>query len=701
VAKVTKTFQYGNHQVTLETGEIARQASGAVIVRIGDTVVLVTAVGAKSAREGQDFFPLTVDYQEKFYAGGRIPGGFFKREGRQTEKETLTSRLIDRPIRPLFPEFFRNEVQIIATVMSMNPDIDGDIPALLGASAALALSGLPFNGPIGAAKVGYANGKYILMPTATELKTSELELVVAGTANAVLMVESEAKLLSEDVMLGAVVFGHNAAKQAIQAINEFVAEVGRKSFSWTAPERNPAIVDAIRSAVGDRLATAYAVVDKIERRDAINALKKDVVAGLKADAEANGWASADLSKEFSELEYTTLRASVLATRKRIDGRNLDDVRGITIRTGVLPRTHGSALFTRGETQALVTVTLGTGRDAQIIDAVEGESKDPFLFHYNFPPYSVGEAGRMMGPKRREIGHGRLAKRGVLAVKPSIEEFPYVIRVVSEITESNGSSSMASVCGSSLAMMDAGVPLKAPVAGIAMGLVKEGNDFVVLSDILGDEDHLGDMDFKVAGSADGISALQMDIKIDGITEEIMKVALAQAKQGRLHILGEMNKALGAARTEMSEFAPRLLTMRIHPDKIREVIGKGGSVIRSITEETGTTIDITDDGTIVIASVNRAAAEEAKKRIEMIVSDVEPGRIYEGKVAKLMDFGAFVTILPGKDGLVHVSQISNERVEKVSDKLKEGDTVKVKVLEVDKQGRIRLSMKAVEEGEGVTP
>ncbi|OJY96446.1 MAG: polyribonucleotide nucleotidyltransferase [Lysobacterales bacterium 63-13] len=699
MAKVTKTFQYGNHQVTLETGEIARQASGAVIVRIGDTVVLVTAVGAKSAREGQDFFPLTVDYQEKFYAGGRIPGGFFKREGRQTEKETLTSRLIDRPIRPLFPEFFRNEVQIIATVMSMNPEIDGDIPALLGASAALALSGLPFNGPIGAAKVGYANGNYILMPTATELKTSELELVVAGTANAVLMVESEAKLLSEDVMLGAVVFGHNAAKQAIQAINEFVAEVGQKSFSWTAPERNPAIVDAIRNAVGDRLATAYAVVDKIERRDAISALKKDVVAGLKADAEANGWASADLSKEFSELEYTTLRASVLATKKRIDGRNLDDVRGITIRTGLLPRTHGSALFTRGETQALVTVTLGTGRDAQIIDAVEGESKDPFLFHYNFPPYSVGEAGRMMGPKRREIGHGRLAKRGVLAVKPSIEEFPYVIRVVSEITESNGSSSMASVCGSSLAMMDAGVPLKAPVAGIAMGLVKEGNDFVVLSDILGDEDHLGDMDFKVAGSAEGISALQMDIKIDGITEEIMKVALAQAKQGRLHILGEMNKALGAARTEMSEFAPRLLTMRIHPDKIREVIGKGGSVIRSITEETGTTIDITDDGTIVIASVNRAAAEEAKKRIEMIVSDVEPGRIYEGKVAKLMDFGAFVTILPGKDGLVHVSQISNERVEKVSDKLKEGDTVKVKVLEVDKQGRIRLSMKAVEEGEGV--
>ncbi len=715
MAKVTKTFQYGNHQVTLETGEIARQASGAVVVRIGDTVVLVTAVGAKSAREGQDFFPLTVDYQEKFYAGGRIPGGFFKREGRQTEKETLTSRLIDRPIRPLFPEYFRNEVQIIATVMSMNPDIDGDIPALLGASAALALSGLPFAGPIGAAKVGYADGKYILMPTATELKTSELELIVAGTANAVLMVESEAKLLSEEVMLGAVVFGHNAVKDAVKAINEFVAEVGQKSFSWTAPERNPAIIDAIKSAVGDRLVAAYAVVDKIERRDAISALKKDVVAGLKESADANGWANGELSKEFSELEYTTLRASVLATKKRIDGRNLDDVRAISVRTGVLPRAHGSALFTRGETQALVSVTLGTGRDAQIIDAAEGESKDPFLFHYNFPPYSVGEAGRMMGPKRREIGHGRLAKRGVLAVKPSIEEFPYVIRVVSEITESNGSSSMASVCGSSLAMMDAGVPLKSPVAGIAMGLVKEGNDFVVLSDILGDEDHLGDMDFKVAGSSDGISALQMDIKIDGITEEIMKVALAQAKQGRLHILGEMNKALGAARTEMSEFAPRLLTMRIHPDKIREVIGKGGSVIRSITEETGTTIDITDDGTIIIASVNRAAADEAKKRIEMIVSDVEPGRIYEGKVAKLMDFGAFVTILPGKDGLVHVSQISNERkdglvhvsqisnerVEKVSDKLKEGDIVKVKVLEVDKQGRIRLSMKAVEEGEGVTP
>ncbi len=699
MAKVTKTFQYGAHTVTLETGEIARQASGAVIVKMDETVVLVTAVGAKSAREGQDFFPLTVDYQEKFYAGGRIPGGFFKREGRQTEKETLTSRLIDRPIRPLFPEDFKNEVQIIATVMSLNPEVDGDVLAMIGASAALALSGLPFAGPIGAAKVGYANGQYILNPSASQLKTSELELVVAGTSNAVLMVESEAKLLSEEVMLGAVVFGHQQLQTVIRAINELTTEVGVKSWTWQAPAKNEALIAAVHGVVGDQLAKAYAVRDKLERRDAISALKKDVIAELKPQAETNGWALADIGKEFGDLEYNTLRRSVLSTKTRIDGRDLTTVRPITVRTGVLPRVHGSALFTRGETQAIVTVTLGTGRDAQIIDAVEGEWKDTFLFHYNFPPYSVGEAGRMMGPKRREIGHGRLAKRGVLAVKPSIEEFPYVLRVVSEITESNGSSSMASVCGSSLAMMDAGVPLKAPVAGIAMGLVKEGNDFVVLSDILGDEDHLGDMDFKVAGTADGISALQMDIKIDGITEEIMKVALAQAKQGRLHILGEMNKAISTARTEMSEYAPRLLTMHIHPDKIREVIGKGGSVIRSITEETGTTIDITDDGRIVIASVNRAAADEAKKRIEMIVSDVEPGRIYEGKVAKLMDFGAFVTILPGKDGLVHVSQISNERVEKVSDKLKEGDIVKVKVLEVDKQGRIRLSMKAVAEGEGI--
>ena len=699
MAKVTKTFQYGQHQVTLETGEIARQASGSVIVKMNDTVVLVTAVGNKNAKEGMDFFPLTVDYIEKFYAGGRIPGGFFKREGRQTERETLVSRLIDRPIRPLFPEHFRNEVQVIATVMSLNPEVQGDIPALIGASAALALSGIPFSGPIGAAKVGYANGKYLLNPTVTELKTSDLELVVAGTTNAVLMVESEARELSEEVMLGAVMFGHQQQQAVIQAINELVAEVGVTRWDWKAPEKAQAPIDALKAAIGNRLEAAFQIRNKLERRDAIQQVKKAVLAELAPQCEANGWNPADLSKEFGEFEYSTMRDAVLKTKTRIDGRDLVTVRPITVKTGVLPRTHGSALFTRGETQAIVVTTLGTARDGQIIDAVEGESKDHFLFHYNFPPYSVGEAGRMMGPKRREIGHGRLAKRGVLAVMPTMESFPYTIRVVSEITESNGSSSMASVCGSSLALMDAGVPIKAPVAGIAMGLIKEGSDYAVLSDILGDEDHLGDMDFKVAGTEGGISALQMDIKIDGITEEIMKVALAQAKQGRLHILGEMAKVISTARTEMSEYAPRLLTMKIHPDKIREVIGKGGSVIQAITKETGTQIDIQDDGTIPIASVNAAAGQAAKARIEQITSDVEPGRIYEGKVAKLMDFGAFVTIAPGKDGLVHVSQISNERVEKVSDKLKEGDIVKVKVLEVDKQGRIRLSMKAVEEGEGV--
>jgi polyribonucleotide nucleotidyltransferase len=695
VAKVSKSFQYGKHQVTLETGEVARQASGAVMVSMEGTVVLVTAVANAKAKEGQDFFPLTVDYVEKFYSTGRIPGGFFKREGRPTEKETLTSRLIDRPVRPLFPEEYKNEVQVIAQVVSLNPEVDGDIPAMIGASAALSLAGIPFNGPIGAARVGYANGQYLLNPTKTELETSALDLVVAGTANAVLMVESEAKLLSEDVMLGAVTFGHRELLKVINAINELTVEVGTKPSQWAAPAKNTALIGALKEAVGGRLAEAFKVRDKLQRRDAIAAIKQDVLAALAGRAEAEKWVAADLAKEFGELEYRTLRDSVLDTKVRIDGRKLDDIRPISVRIGVLPRTHGSALFTRGETQALVVVTLGTARDAQIIDAPEGESKDPFLFHYNFPPFSVGEAGRFGAPKRREIGHGRLAKRGVQAVKPALEAFPYVVRVVSEITESNGSSSMASVCGSSLAMMDAGVPLKAPVAGIAMGLVKEADKFVVLSDILGDEDHLGDMDFKVAGSADGISALQMDIKIDGITEEIMKAALAQAKQGRLHILGEMNKVITTARAEMSEFAPRLMTMKIHPDKIRDVIGKGGTTIRAITEETGATIDISDDGTIVIASVNRDAAEAAKARIEQIVSDVEPGRIYEGKVAKLMDFGAFVTILPGKDGLVHVSQISNERVEKVSDKLKEGDIVKVKVLEVDKQGRIRLSMKAVNE------
>ncbi|TDK28417.1 polyribonucleotide nucleotidyltransferase [Luteimonas aestuarii] len=699
MAKVTKTFQYGNQAVTLETGEIARQAGGAVMVSCEGTVLLVSAVANKTAREGQDFFPLTVDYQEKFYAGGRIPGGFFKREGRATEKETLISRLIDRPIRPLFPDGFRNEVQIIATVMSMNPEVDGDILALIGASAALSLSGAPFDGPIGAAKVGYKDGQYLLNPTVSELKDSDLELVVAGTAPAVLMVESEAKELSEDVMLGAVMFGHQQMQVAIAAVNELVAEAGKPKWEWSAPAANEGLVSAIRNAVGEQLASAFQVRDKLERKDAISTVKKAILEALAPQAEANAWSSGELSKEFGEQEYQTMRNSVLKTKVRIDGRAPDTVRPIASKVGILPRVHGSSLFTRGETQAIVAVTLGTARDGQIIDAVAGEYKEHFLFHYNFPPYSVGEAGRMMGPKRREIGHGRLAKRGVLAVMPTMEEFPYTIRVVSEITESNGSSSMASVCGSSLALMDAGVPIKAPVAGIAMGLVKEGDDFVVLSDILGDEDHLGDMDFKVAGTTNGISALQMDIKIQGITEEIMRVALAQAKQGRLHILGEMANALTEARPELSEFAPRLITIKIHPDKIREVIGKGGSVIQAITKETGTQIDIQDDGTITIASVNAVAGQAAKDRIEQITSDVEPGRIYEGKVAKIMDFGAFVTISPGKDGLVHVSQISNERVEKVGDVLKEGDVVKVKVLEVDKQGRIRLSMKAIEEGEGV--
>ena len=698
MAKITKTFQYGKHTVTLETGEIARQASGAVIVNVDDTVLLVTAVAAKSAREGQDFFPLTVDYVEKFYAGGRIPGGFFKREGRPTEKETLISRLIDRPIRPLFPEDYKNEVQIIAQVISLNPEVDGDIPALIGASAALSLAGTPFQGPIGAAKVGYKDGQYILNPTATELKESQLELVVAGTSGAVLMVESEAALLSEDVMLGAVTFGHREMQKVINAINELTVEAGTKPSDWVAPAKNTALIAALKEAVGGQLVEAFKIHDKLQRRDAIAAIKKDVTEQLAGRMESEGWDKAELSKEFGELEYRTMRDSVLDTKIRIDGRALDTVRPIAVKAGVLPRTHGSALFTRGETQAIVVTTLGTARDGQIIDAVSGEYKEHFLFHYNFPPFSVGECGRFGAPKRREIGHGRLAKRGVLAVMPTMEEFPYTIRVVSEITESNGSSSMASVCGSSLALMDAGVPVKAPVAGIAMGLVKEGDRYVVLSDILGDEDHLGDMDFKVAGSAEGISALQMDIKIDGITEEIMRAALAQAKQGRLHILGEMSKALTTPRAELSEFAPRLITMKIHPDKIREVIGKGGSVIQAITKETGTQIDIQDDGTITIASVNGAAGQAAKARIEQITSDVEPGRIYEGKVAKIMDFGAFVTILPGKDGLVHVSQISNDRVEKVSDALKEGDVVKVKVLEVDKQGRIRLSMKAVTEGEG---
>ncbi len=698
MAKITKSFQYGGRTVTLETGEIARQAGGAVMVSVDGTVVLATAVCAKSAREGQDFFPLTVDYQEKFYAGGRIPGGFFKREGRATEKETLISRLIDRPIRPLFPEEYKNEVQIIVTLMSLNPEVEGDIPALIGASAALSLCGSPFQGPIAAAKVGYANGQYILNPSVEQLKTSELELVVAGTQDAVLMVESEAKELSEDVMLGAVMFGHRESQVVINAIKEMVAEAGVKASDWEAPAKNESLISELAHAIGDRMKQAYSIIEKADRRVTLGNLRKEISDLLNPKGETAGWTPGDVGKEFGEQEYSTMRNSVLQTKKRIDGRGLTDVRPISVKVGVLPRVHGSALFTRGETQALVVTTLGTARDGQIIDDVAGEWKENFMFHYNFPPYSVGETGRFGAPKRREIGHGRLAKRGVLAMMPSLEEFPYTVRVVSEITESNGSSSMASVCGSSLALMDAGVPVKRPVAGIAMGLVKEGNDYVVLSDILGDEDHLGDMDFKVAGSEAGVTALQMDIKIQGITEEIMKVALAQAKEGRLHILGEMSKALTSARSELSEFAPRLLTIKIHPDKIREVIGKGGATIQGITKETGTQIDIQDDGTITIASVNNAAAMAAKTRIEQITSDVEPGRVYEGKVAKIMDFGAFVTILPGKDGLVHVSQISNERVEKVSDKLKEGDLVKVKVLEVDKQGRIRLSMKALDEEGG---
>jgi polyribonucleotide nucleotidyltransferase len=698
VAKVTKQFKYGEHLVTLETGEIARQATAAVMVSIGDTVVLVTAVGDKKAKEGRDFFPLTINYQEKFYAGGRIPGGFFKREGRPTERETLTCRLIDRPIRPLFPEGFYHDVQVMATVLSMNPDIDADIPALIGASAALSLSGLPFAGPIAAAKVGYADGKYILNPTATQLKTSQLELVVAGTEKAVLMVESEAQLLGEDVMLGAVMFGHSEMQVVINAIRELVAEVGTTPFAWKAPVEISALEAAVREVAEGPLNAAYDIREKPDRRAAVSAAKAATLLALGGDkATEGGWTESQVARSFENLEYALVRNRIIDGRPRIDGRDTKTIRPIAVRAGLLPRTHGSALFTRGETQAIVTVTLGTSRDAQIIDAAEGETKETFMMHYNFPPYSVGEINFMLAPKRREIGHGRLAKRGVVAAMPTMADFPYVVRVVSEITESNGSSSMASVCGASLALMDAGVPMKAPVAGIAMGLIKEGDKFAVISDILGDEDHLGDMDFKVAGSWEGITALQMDIKIDGITEEIMKVALTQAREGRRHILGEMAKVIDAPRSEMSTYAPRLFTMKIHPDKIRDVIGKGGVTIRAITEETGAIIDIQDDGTVTIASNNQINADAARKRIEQITADVEPGRIYEGKVVKLMDFGAFVTILPGRDGLVHVSQISNERVEKVGDKLKEGDVVRVKVLEVDKQGRIRLSIKAVFEDE----
>ncbi len=686
---IKKSFQFGAQEVTIETGEIARQADGAVIVNMGGTTVLVTVVGVRTAKEGQSFFPLTVNYQEKTYAAGKIPGGFFKREGRPSEKETLTCRLIDRPIRPLFPKGFKNEVQVIATVMSMNNDIDADIPALIGTSAALAISGIPFDGPIGASKVGYINGEYVINPTFSQIAESDLELVVAGTDNAVLMVESEANLLSEEVMLGAVMFGHQQMQVVINAIRELAAEVGKPRWEWTAPEANEALASQVAAQYTAALSDAYSISEKLSRQQAIAEIREQAKQDLCVE---DGPSEADVAAEFSSLEKNLVRGKIISGEPRIDGRDTKTVRPIFVRTGILERTHGSALFTRGETQAIVVTTLGTGRDAQIIDAIEGERKETFMLHYNFPPYSVGEAGRTGSPGRREIGHGKLAKRGVQVIMPSQEEFPYVIRVVSEITESNGSSSMASVCGTSLALMDAGVPIKAPVAGIAMGLIKEGDKFAVLSDILGDEDHLGDMDFKVAGSEEGITALQMDIKIDGITEEIMKIALEQAKEGRIHILGKMCEVINSP-AEMSEYAPRLLSMSVHPDKIRDVIGKGGAVIRSITEETGATVDIDDEGNIKIASVDRAAGEEAKKRIELITADVEVGATYEGKVAKIMDFGAFVTILPGRDGLVHISQISNERVENVSDVLKEGDMVTVKVLEIDKQNRIRLSMKEV--------
>ena len=690
---IRKEFQYGDRLVKLETGEIARQASGAVIIDVEGTTLLVTVVGKKESNGG-DFFPLTVDYQEKAFAAGKIPGGFFKREGRPSENETLISRLIDRPIRPLFPEGYTNEVQIIATVVSLNPEVDTEVVAILGASAALAVSGLPFNGPLGAACIGYIDGEYVLNPTVPQIKESRLRLVVAGTEKAVLMVESEADLLPEEVMLGAVLFGHEQMQVAIKAINEFSAAVATPAYNWTAPAENEALKAAVAAEAAAGITAAYQIAEKLVRQDTLSAIRASVVEKLTADEQ---FALGDVRNEIELLEYNIVRSAILKDRKRIDGRDLTTVRPITVRTGVLPRTHGSALFTRGETQALVVATLGTERDAQIIDALAGEYKDTFLFHYNFPPFSVGETGRVGSPKRREIGHGRLAKRGVQAVLPDMSEFPYVLRVVSEITESNGSSSMASVCGSSLALMDAGVPIKAPVAGIAMGLIKEGNEFAVLSDILGDEDHLGDMDFKVAGSENGVTALQMDIKIDGITPEIMKVALEQAKHGRLHILGEMNKTLSSTREQMSDFAPRIITFKIDPSKIREVIGKGGVTIRAITEQTGASIDLNDDGIVNVASVDKAAGEEARRMIEEITAEVEVGKIYDGKVVRLMDFGAFVTILPGKDGLVHISQISDERVEKVSDKLAEGDSVRVKVLEIDRQGRVRLSMKEVDTAE----
>jgi polyribonucleotide nucleotidyltransferase len=685
---VKKSFQFGGQTVTLETGAIARQACS-VIVSMGETVVMVNVVARKDAKPDQGFFPLTVDYMERFYAGGRIPGGFFKREGRPTEKETLTSRLIDRPLRPLFPDGFFNEVQVAATVLSLNPEISGDIPAMIGASAAVALTGAPFAGPIGAARVGFQDGNFILNPTESQLKASDLDLVVAGTRDAVLMVESEAKMLSEEIMLGAVLFGHEQMQAAIVAINELVAEAGLPKWDWQAPDTRA--VSAFAAAYEGRIADAYTLTDKKERVAAINAIRAEAV-GAKPETLGDR----DVKDALHELEAKVVRGRILEGQPRIDGRDRTTVRPLSVAAGVLPRTHGSALFTRGETQVLAVATLGTGKDYQIIDAIEGEWHERFMFHYNFPPYCVGETGRMNMPKRREIGHGRLAKRGVAAVMPDLTtEFPYVVRVVSEVTESNGSSSMASVCGACLALMDAGVPIKAPVAGVAMGLILEGSDWAVLTDILGDEDHLGDMDFKVAGTSSGVTALQMDIKIAGITGEIMQKALEQAKAARLHILEAMNEVIAAPRSDVSEHAPRITTIKIHPDKIREVIGKGGATIQAITRETNTQIDISDDGTIKVAATSTEAAQAAISRIEMLTKDVEVGAIYEGKVAKIMDFGAFVTIAPGKDGLVHISQLADKRVEKVEEVVKEGQVVRVKVLEVSRDGKIRLSMKALDE------